>query len=172
MLATRETIFYKSPIGALEITCSGDNITKLHYVSTEKYGEKDETNILYERPSSAVVKKLVTQLDDYFAGRMLVFEVPHLQTGTTFQQRVWSALCNIKPGSTSSYLQLSRSLGDTKAIRAVGTANGKNNIAIIVPCHRVIGSNGSLVGYAGDLWRKQWLLHHEAKNCNGVQTLF
>lgn len=148
------------------------NLTRLHYVSSEKYGKADETKILYSSPSSTLMKRVISQLDDYFAGRKLLFDLPLLQPGTIFQQKLWSCLCNIKPGTTISYLQLSRYLGDVKAVRAVGTANGKNNIAIIVPCHRVIGSSGSLVGYAGDLWRKKWLLEHEAKNRNGVQTLF
>ena len=95
-----------------------------------------------------------------------------MQAGTSFQQTVWAALRHIPHGKTLSYLQLSKNIGNKKAIRAVGAANGKNNIVIIVPCHRVIGSNGTLVGYGGDLWRKQWLLAHEAKYCNGVQMLF
>ena len=169
---TSETIFYNSPVGALKISCSGESITALHFVSTEKYGKVDESGIQYSSPGSFLQKKVIAQLDDYFAGRNLDFDLPLKQPGTAFQQRVWSELCKIKPGSTLSYLQLSKSLGDAKALRAVGTANGKNNIAIIVPCHRVIGSDGALVGYAGDLWRKKWLLGHEAKNCNGVQTLF
>lgn len=89
-----------------------------------------------------------------------------------FQEKVWQELLKIAPGQTISYMQLSKRLGDVKAIRAVGTANGKNTVAIIVPCHRVIGSNGDLVGYGGELWRKKWLLDHEAKYSNGVQTLF
>ena len=100
------------------------------------------------------------------------FDLPMNQKGTEFQQKVWAALLNIKAGNAISYLILSKRLGDVKAIRAVGTANGRNNISIIVPCHRVIGSNGTLVGYGGDVWRKQWLLEHEAKYTNGVQSLF
>lgn len=171
-MVTSETIFYKSPVGALKITASSEGITALHFVSTEKYGKEDESAIAYCSPGSAFLKTIISQLDDYFAGRILDFDLPLHQQGTEFQQRVWSELCKIKPGATLSYLELSKKLGDIKAIRAVGTANGKNNIAIIVPCHRVIGSNGSLVGYSGDLWRKKWLLEHEAKHSNGVQTLF
>ena len=156
----------------MKITAFSEGITELHFVSTEKHGIEDESGIVYSCPESAILKKNLTQLDDYFAGRNLDFDLPLHQQGTPFQQRVWNELCKIKPGTTMSYLQLSKSLGDLKAIRAVGTANGKNNIAIIVPCHRVIGSNGSLVGYAGDLWRKKWLLEHEARICKGVQTLF
>ena len=114
----------------------------------------------------------VEQLIEYFNGKRLTFDLPISQQGTQFQERVWNELLNIRFGKTISYLQLAKQIGDVKAIRAIAATNGKNNIAIIVPCHRVIGSNGTLVGYAGDLWRKQWLLKHEAKNCNGVQTLF
>jgi methylated-DNA-[protein]-cysteine S-methyltransferase len=91
---------------------------------------------------------------------------------TVFQQEVWKELMNIPFGKTISYHELSKRIKNIKAIRAVGAANGNNSIAIIVPCHRVIGRNGDLVGYAGDLWRKQWLLEHEAKLENGVQMLF
>ena len=94
------------------------------------------------------------------------------QVGTEFQQSVWNELARIPYGRTISYHELSKRIGNTKAIRAVGSANGNNNICIIVPCHRVIGSNGDLVGYGGDLWRKKWLLEHEGKTVNGVQTLF
>jgi len=108
----------------------------------------------------------------YFAGRLFSFDLLLDQPGTDFQHKVWAELCHIKYGKTISYLELSKRLGNTKAIRAAGTANGRNNIAIIVPCHRVIGSDGTLVGYAGSLWRKKWLLGHEARFGNGVQTLF
>ncbi len=102
-------------------------------------------------------------MDEYFAGNRFEFNLKLFQPGTPFQQDVWEGLQKVKYGNTLSYLSFSKQLGNAKAIRAVGTANGKNNIAIIVPCHRVIGSNGSLVGYAGELWRKKWLLNHEAK---------
>lgn len=167
-----ETVYYDSPIGALEITGDDTNITKLVFVSSEKKGVKDDEEIRFEKPLTATVKNCTRQLDNYFEGKDLSFDLPLLQPGTEFQQKVWSELLKIKAGHTMSYLQLSKNLGDVKAIRAVGTANGRNNIAIIVPCHRVIGSNGDLVGYAGDLWRKKWLLQHEAKYLNGVQSLF
>src|SRR5690606_16785912 len=91
------------------------------------------------------------------------FDLPLKQPGTEFQQKTWTLLCRIPFGKTISYHQLSQHYGDVKAIRALASANGKNNIAIIVPCHRVIGANGSLTGYAGGLWRKNWLLEHEMK---------
>jgi methylated-DNA-[protein]-cysteine S-methyltransferase len=94
------------------------------------------------------------------------------QEGTSFQQEVWSLLMTIPYGRTISYLDLALKTGDRKATRAVASANGRNNVAIIVPCHRVIGSNRDLVGYGGGLWRKKWLLEHELKFAYGVQTLF
>ncbi len=114
----------------------------------------------------------VEQLIQYFNGQRRVFELPLHQAGTPFQQQVWGELQQIPFGKTISYLDLAKRIGDTKATRAVASANGKNNIAIIVPCHRVIGANKELVGYAGGLWRKKWLLELEAKVAYGVHTLF
>lgn len=171
-MAINETIYYNSPIGPLQIKNKEDAICELSFIKTIRHTKIEEVAIELSTASSPVLIKCITQLNDYFSGKNLQFNLPLLQPGTSFQQTVWTALQNIAHGKTLSYLQLSKNLGNTKAIRAVGTANGKNNIAIIVPCHRVIGSNGSLVGYAGDLWRKKWLLAHEAKYCNGVQTLF
>ena len=102
------------------------------------------------------------QLDAYFAGELDAFDVPMALHGTEFQLRVWDQLTKIPFGETISYSELARRLGDPKLVRAVGTANGRNPISIIVPCHRVIGADGSLVGYGGGLERKQWLLEHEA----------
>lgn len=112
------------------------------------------------------------ELIQYFNGELRNFTLPLNQPGTTFQQDVWNLLTQIPFGKTISYLDLARKTGDSKATRAVANANGKNHIAIIVPCHRVIGSNKELTGYAGGLWRKKWLLDHEAKVAYGVQTLF
>ncbi len=127
---------------------------------------------LGEQTSDAILKTCVEELEAFFEGRLLQFSVPVAQTGSDFQQGVWAELLKIPFGETISYLELSKRIGDVKAIRAVGTTNGKNQIAIIVPCHRVIGSNGTLTGYAGGLWRKQWLLEHEMKIKHGVRMLF
>lgn len=101
------------------------------------------------------------QLMEYFSGKRKAFDLPLAITGTGFQKKVWEELRHIPYGKTLSYLGLSRQIGNVKAIRAVGHANGQNPLAIIIPCHRVIGSDGSLTGYAGGLWRKKWLLEHE-----------
>lgn len=133
------------------------------------------TAVLPEPVNSNAPKHLADceiQLCEYFAGNRSKFDIPISQKGTPFQEKVWEALLHIPYGRTVSYLELSKRIGDVKAIRAVGTTNGKNQVAIIVPCHRVIGSNGDLTGYAGELWRKRWLLEHEAKWSGGVQTLF
>ena len=167
-----ESIYYKSPIGILQLKNSGNAIAALIFVNKEGRPEIKETDIEFSTPQSPVIKKCIKQLDQYFKGELFDFNLDLNQEGTAFQQQVWDELLKIKFGRTESYLGLSKRMGNIKAIRAVGTANGRNNIAIIVPCHRVIGSNGSLVGYGGDLWRKKWLLEHEAKFANGVQTLF
>ena len=167
-----ETIYYKSPVGILKITAEDDRLTELFFASTQKNGIREENISDFADPVMPVLQETIRQLEEYFGGRRMEFDLPMNQRGTTFQQKVWSGLMDIKAGNTISYLTFSKRLGDVKAIRAVGTANGRNNISIIVPCHRVIGSNGSLVGYGGDMWRKKWLLDHEAKFTNGVQKIF
>ncbi len=110
------------------------------------------------------VQACIAQLQAYFEGSLLDFDLPLSAEGTDFQQKVWGLLREIPYGQTISYMELAKRLGNTKAIRAVGLANGSNPMAIVVPCHRVIGSDGKLVGYGGDLWRKAWLLQHEMEH--------
>ena len=112
----------------------------------------------------------VSQLHDYFNGTRTHFDLKLNPQGTEFQQKVWKGLCEIPYGKTKSYLEFAKQLGDVKAIRAVASANGKNPLWIVVPCHRVIGTDGSLTGYAGGLWRKKWLIEHE--NPTQQQSLF
>ena len=112
----------------------------------------------------------VEQLDEYFAGKRKVFDFPFRQAGSDFQQEVWQCLLTIGYGKTISYLQQSKLMKNPLAIRAIASANGKNHLAIIVPCHRVIGSDGGLTGYAGGMWRKKWLLEHEARVMGSGQT--
>jgi methylated-DNA-[protein]-cysteine S-methyltransferase len=147
----------------LRIQCSDDHVQLVEFTSSEVPPEGSE---------HAVVQQCQAQLNEYFSGERQTFDLPLQQTGTAFQQKVWELLLQIPFGKTVSYQTLSKQYGDAKAIRAVAAANGKNNLAIIVPCHRVIGSNQSLTGYAGGLWRKKWLLEHEAKQHSGVQVLF
>jgi methylated-DNA-[protein]-cysteine S-methyltransferase len=109
-----------------------------------------------------VLEDAVYQLEEYFKGERQEFDLKINPEGTDFQKKVWQALMNIPYGKTLSYMDLSKKLGDIKAIRAVASANGKNPLWIVIPCHRVIGSNGDLIGYAGGLHRKAWLLAHES----------
>ncbi|MGZ3853653.1 MAG: methylated-DNA--[protein]-cysteine S-methyltransferase [Flavisolibacter sp.] len=154
------TAYYNSPIGLLKIQCSDKFIKTVSFSDAEGEIQNDEHKLL---------SMCTRQLDEYFAGKRKQFTVPLNQDGTDFQTTIWDLLYKIPYGKTLSYNDVAKQYGDPKAVRAVASANGKNNIAIIVPCHRVIGSDHSLVGYAGGLWRKKWLLDHEAKYHLGVQ---
>jgi methylated-DNA-[protein]-cysteine S-methyltransferase len=166
-MADNFTTYYQSPVGLLRVAGTDHYISEVHFMK-EAEGQPDASTPAL--PPIAI--QAVEQLIQYFHGDRRIFELPIHQAGTPFQQRVWSELMNIPFGKTISYLELSRRLGDTKAIRAAGSANGKNNVVIIVPCHRVIGAKGELVGFGGGLPRKKWLLNHENKIANGVMTLF
>jgi methylated-DNA-[protein]-cysteine S-methyltransferase len=160
------TSYYQSPVGLLKITGTED------YISEVNYHDTTQKSLGSRKSLPPLMINCVEQLIQYFNGQRRIFELPIDQPGTTFQKEVWSYLSTIPFGRTISYLELARMTGDPKATRAVANANGKNNIAIIVPCHRVIGTNKDLVGYMGGLWRKKWLLEMEAKIAHGVQTLF
>ena len=158
------TAYYSSPIGALQIQCDDAHIASILFMDAEP--------VLPMEPSGhPLLQQATQQLDEYFNGQRKQFDLPLLQKGSPFQSKVWELLTAIPYGKTISYMDMAKQYGDVKAIRAVAAANGKNNIAIVVPCHRVIGSNASLTGYAGGLWRKKWLLQHEAKFHSGVQLL-
>lgn len=165
-MADTYSTYYHSPVGLLKISGTDTYISEVTFHDTSQKPEGKKRNF------PPMLINCVEQLIQYFNGQRRQFELPLNQTGTSFQQGVWNELVLIPFGKTISYLELARRTGDSKATRAVANANGKNNIAIIVPCHRVIGSNGELTGYGGGLWRKKWLLDHEAKVAYGVQTLF
>lgn len=156
-----EEAYIKTPLGIARITGDESGISSVSVLDSDE----KESDIIPE-----VLQDCVYQLQEYFNGKRQNFSLPLNAEGTDFQKKVWDALVAIPFGKTTSYLELSRVLGDEKAIRAVASANGKNPLWIIVPCHRVIGSNGSLTGYAGGLWRKKWLLDHE--NPPAQQSLF
>lgn len=159
--------YYQSPVGMLRISGTEQTINELTFHDVV---EKDPP-----LPSSSLPPLLlqcVEELIEYFHGQRRRFELPLSQEGSAFQQKVWYELMHIQYGSTISYMELAKRLGDPKTIRAAASANGKNHIAIIVPCHRVIGSNSDLVGYSGGRWRKKWLLEMEKRTAHGVQTLF
>ena len=153
--------YIKTPLGTAEIIGDENGISKISVL--------DQTiENVSEIPG--VLQEAVWQLEDYFSGKRNDFTFQLNPSGTEFQKKVWLGLLEIPFGKTMSYQELSIKLGDVKAIRAVASANGKNPLWIVVPCHRVIGTDGSLTGYAGGLWRKQWLLEHE--NPNKQQSLF
>ena len=155
-----ETCFIKSPLGIAKIIGDESGIAEISVL--------DEGTISIKTPK--VLQECVSQLQDYFEGKRTEFDFKLNPKGTEFQKKVWQELRNIPFGKTMSYLDLSKKLGDVKAIRAVASANGKNPLWIVIPCHRVIGTDGSLTGYAGGLWRKKWLLEHE--NPTNQQSLF
>src|SRR5215216_1463023 len=165
-MAEIQTTYYHSPIGLLKISGTDDYITEIIF------NDKVQKTDVRKKILSPMLIQCIEQLIQYFNGQRRTFELPINQAGTVFQQEVWNELIGIPYARTISYLELARRTGDTKATRAVAAANGKNNICIIVPCHRVIGANKELVGYSGGLWRKRWLLEHEVKVAYGVQTLF
>ncbi|HVI45606.1 MAG TPA: methylated-DNA--[protein]-cysteine S-methyltransferase [Chitinophaga sp.] len=146
-----------SPVGPLVISGTGE------FIQSVSFTDEPRADLLLPESVNppALLKECVKQLQEYFDGTRKVFDIPISQPGTDFQQTVWKQLTTIPYGQTISYLQLAHRIRNPKSIRAVGTTNGKNRLAIIVPCHRVIGSDGSLTGYAGGLWRKKWLLDHE-----------
>jgi methylated-DNA-[protein]-cysteine S-methyltransferase len=146
-----ETAFIKTPLGITKIMGNENGISVISV--------SDEGEITKKVPK--FLQEAVSQLNDYFEGKRSDFTFKLNPSGTEFQQKVWKGLLEIPFGKTMSYMELSKKLGDVKAIRAVASANGKNPLWIVVPCHRVIGTDGSLSGYAGGLWRKKWLLEHE-----------
>lgn len=148
------TGYLDSPIGCLEI------ITSDYCVVSISFAKEDQ------KPFEPVpiLKETIFQLEEYFRGERREFSLRLYLNGTDFQRKVWNELLNIPYGETTTYGQLASRIGNNKAVRAVGGANNKNNLPIIIPCHRVVGSNGSLVGFAGGLDKKRWLLEHERNN--------
>jgi len=164
-LETLATIYIDSPVGVLGITANDHAILRLWF-------EDDMKELSKESLVHPILASAVQELTAYFNGSMEAFRTPLALQGTDFQVQVWSILRDIPYGSTISYGKQSQILGNPKSIRAVGTTNGKNPIVIMVPCHRVIGSNQDLIGFGGGLARKKWLLEHEKKHRFGVRTLF
>lgn len=156
-----ETAYLHTPIGIAKLEGDENGLSSITVLDEE---------ITPNTVIPIVLEDAVYQLNEYFEGKRELFSLSLNPDGTDFQKKVWNALQEIPYGKTISYLGLSKSLGDVKAIRAVAAANGKNPLWIVIPCHRVIGSDGSLTGYAGGLHRKKWLLDHE--NPVKQQTLF
>ena len=156
-----QTTYYKTPLGTAKIVGDENGIQSVSVLDEDIDTSKEIPKCLQD---------CVTQLVEYFDGNRNDFDLKLNPQGTIFQKRVWEELLNIPFNKTRTYLEQSKALGDAKAIRAVASANGKNPIWIIIPCHRVIGSDGSLTGYEGGIWRKKWLLAHE--NPVKQQSLF
>ena len=155
-----EITYIKTPLGITKIMGDENGISVISV--------SDEGDISEQIP--AVLQEAVSQSMAYFEGKRTTFDFKLNPKGTEFQQKIWQELTQIPFGKTMSYMDLSKKIGAVKAIRAVASANGKNPLWIVIPCHRVIGSDGSLTGYAGGLWRKKWLLEHE--NPSMQQALF
>ena len=157
-----ETVYINSPLGITKIVGDKEGVA---VISVSDVGTNDVSAEIPE-----VLKDAVSQLQEYFDKKRTHFDFKLNPKGTEFQQKVWKSLLEIPYGKTISYMDQTKKLGDIKAIRAVASANGKNPLWIVVPCHRVIGTNGSLTGYAGGLSRKKWLIEHE--NPTTQQSLF
>jgi methylated-DNA-[protein]-cysteine S-methyltransferase len=145
--------YYNSPIGTVEIVSDENSIIELSFV--------EETMESDSQASPQVLQTALKQIDEYFQGKRNAFDLKLKAEGTEFQQKVWQSLIEVPYGETACYGDIAAAVGNSKASRAVGGANNKNKIAIIIPCHRIVGADGSLTGYAGGLWRKEWLLKHE-----------
>lgn len=148
---------YASPIGVIEI--AGTEL----FIASVLFAEREEIVNFPANDTPQLLLDCSTELDEYFSGRRKDFSVLYKLQGTMFQTTVWQALTTVPYGKTASYKEIAQQIENEKAVRAVGMTNSKNVISIIVPCHRIIGKNGKLTGYAGGLWRKQWLLEHELK---------
>jgi methylated-DNA-[protein]-cysteine S-methyltransferase len=155
---------FQTPIGIIRITQEDKFITSVHFLD----GRIDPVS-----ENTPLLNQAIQQLKEYFKGERLIFDFPIKQQGSEFQQKVWECLGNIGYGKTISYQQQSKLMKSPLAIRAIAAANGKNHLAVVVPYHRVIGSDGALTGYACGVWRKKWLLEHEARVSGvGQTTLF
>lgn len=146
--------YLSTPLGLVEIGASENAIVSLFFCSEKEH----------EETATPLLEQARQQLDEYFSGSRTEFDLPLSFAGTPFQVSVWNTLQSIPYGQTVSYGQVAQSIGRPSAVRAVGAANGQNPVSIIVPCHRVIGADGSLTGYGGGLWRKEWLLGHERQH--------
>ena len=153
-------VHYESPIGLIEIEGSEAGVSALNFVeSGSAKAERPGKN-----PLPGPLADCLLQLDEYFRGKRTVFSIKLDLRGTAFQKQVWDQLLRVKFGRTTTYKALAEAVGRPAATRAVGGANHRNPVSIIVPCHRVVGSDGSLTGYGGGLWRKEWLLRHEGRD--------
>jgi methylated-DNA-[protein]-cysteine S-methyltransferase len=160
-MAASGCAYYRSPIGLIEILGTEEGLTALNFVRRRR---RKESRV------EPCLKGAIAQVDEYFHGKRKQFSLPLCLEGTDFQKEAWQQLIRIAYGKTATYGEVAAAIGRSEAARAVGQANHRNPISIIVPCHRVIGSGGRLVGYGGGLWRKEWLLSHERGNAAGGEA--
>jgi AraC family transcriptional regulator of adaptative response/methylated-DNA-[protein]-cysteine methyltransferase len=162
--------WFETPLGPMLALANDDGLYLLEFV--DRRGLENGIVALRRRLGYHVVPgehahldRIETELGAYFSGRSLAFTTPLQLAGSSFQRVVWTTLLSIAPGTTRAYADVALTIGKPSAVRAVGRANGDNRLAIVVPCHRVIGADGALTGYGGGLWRKAWLLQHERQHC-------
>lgn len=173
-MESNQKTYINSPLGIIEIVGDEYGIQVIRTLEEAYLSEAEKVWIQeameYPERTPSYLKQGISQLQEYFQGQRTKFSLQLNPEGTPFQKKVWRELLKIPYGKTRTYLDQAKIVGDPKAIRAIASANGKNPLWIVVPCHRIIGSDGSLTGYAGGLWRKQWLLNHESPNKQ--QSLF
>ena len=153
--------YWQSPIGWLKLSATDEAVSQIRFIDDEL---KPTELQLVSVAESHTLQQALQQLREYFAGSRRDFDFPMINLGTPFRQQVWQALIDVPYGYTASYKDIAHRIGNPKAVRAIGSANHHNSLWLVVPCHRVIGSSGQLVGYGGGLWRKEWLLAHEKKH--------
>ena len=155
----------ETPMGPLEATVRGDRLCAVRFGARR---QAVGTSAAHAEPGASAIR---ARLEAYFAGRIDALDGIRVDPeGTPFQRRVWDALRRVPAGETRSYSELAAAIGAPRAVRAVGLANARNPIALVVPCHRIIGKDGSLTGYGGGLWRKRWLLEHERQSRPAVSS--
>lgn len=148
-----ETAYIDTPLGMMRIVGNNDGIAFIDFMK--------ENEVVPNKEVPSCLNDAVNEMIEYFDGKRKEFSIRSIAKGTSFQEMVWSELLKIKYGETASYADIANRIGNPKAVRAVANANARNPLSIVVPCHRIIGSNGKLTGYAGGLWRKEWLLNRE-----------
>lgn len=157
--------YFQSPMGLLEIKASTVGLTSCRFI-------EDMSSVNLDKHDNVLIDRAIKELGQYFSGKLRQFTVPLDGAGTDFQRRVWEVIERIPFGMRTSYAAIAHELGNPLVIRAAAAANGKNPLLLFVPCHRVIGKNGEMIGYSGGLPRKKALLDFEDKIANGIQTLF
>lgn len=156
--------YYSSPIGTICIQAIDKGITNIDFIN-------DNISDIKMNHTNSVIQQCIIELEEYFSGIRKIFDVELIINGTEFRKKIWNELLKIPYGTTKSYKDIATLVGNPNAVRAVGGANHNNKISVIIPCHRVIGANGSLTGYGGELWRKEWLLKHEGAIYESIKSI-